>query len=201
METNKSIDPHFQFVTADGSLMKRPDGSTMEFRPSAYVAFIQGDDFVLARDCRAGKLQFLGGGVNIQFDNESRALHYEMPDIAAEREAHEEAGIQTDHDKFSFVGQFSMFEPTFFYLGLHWSLPHGKFVLQPGEVREIVRVPYDEIRSPAGRASWKDEFYPAQWTMFGWLMCHIYYRKEPVFMPWRGEGSDSWAKFDSHANK
>jgi 8-oxo-dGTP pyrophosphatase MutT (NUDIX family) len=122
-----------------------------------------------------------------------------MPDKAAAREAFEEAGVDSDPQNFSFVGQFSMLEPSFLYLTVCWSLPYGDFVMQPDEVSEIVRVPYTEVRNLETRQKWVGEFYPAQWTMFGWLMCHIYYDKRPVFHPWRDEDSDGWAKFDSRS--
>jgi 8-oxo-dGTP pyrophosphatase MutT (NUDIX family) len=184
---------HFELRLPDGSLKLRPNGTVMEFKPSAYMAVEWKGKIVFVRDCRdPARLQFPGGGIDIGV---------ETSQDAAKRECLEEIGATVS--VCVFVGQFETFESVHLFRALRWDT-QGGFVGQAGEVSEIVAIPIKDFFQPELRSAWKSQFYTAQWKMLGWYLLYKESRKRtrklsagiqfPVFQLW---STDPWQILDS----
>ncbi|MEN9852156.1 MAG: hypothetical protein RI996_99 [Candidatus Parcubacteria bacterium] len=184
---------HFELRLSDGSLKLRPDGTIMQFKPSAYMAVEHKGKIIFVRDCREhARLQFPGGGINIGM---------EPPKDAAIRECFEETGVIVS--VCVFIGQFETYESVYLFRALKWDIV-GDFVGQVGEVSEMVSISIKDFLQPEVRSSWRDQFYPAQWKMLGWYLLYKESRKRiikaktdihfPVFELW---SSDPWQILDS----
>jgi 8-oxo-dGTP pyrophosphatase MutT (NUDIX family) len=180
---------HFELRLPDGNLKLRKDNTVMQFKPSAYMALMNrlGNCLYFQRDCRTpAKLQFFGGGINIGV---------ETPLETSIRETQEESGVLVE--KYEFIGQFETYESVHLFLASSWSLPAGNFILQEGEVSEIVKIHKVELLAQQNREKYKKDFYPAQWKMLGWLLLSRYYSQYlqfPVFKLW---SEDPWEILDS----
>ncbi len=186
--------PHFVLVLDDGTFFRRKDGSVMEFRPASYMAIMEDQFLIFHKDCReVPTIQFFGGGVEIYVDPVTRRLTYEMPPTAARRELFEEGGAVSIEELF--IGNFAILEPVFLFKSTSWNLPSGEFVMQSGEVSEIVKISVEELACPQRRIKSHSNFLGAQWEMLGWLMLHLKGQTKPVFERWYEH--DPWEILDS----
>ena len=180
---------HFELRLPDGSIKLRKDGTTMQFKPSAYMVIEYCESLVFVQDCRTpARLQFTGGGVEIGT---------ETPLEAAIREADEEIGAVVSTCRF--VGQFETYEPVHLFKAVEWTTRSATkgFHKQPGEVSDIRMIDKQILFDISERDRYQPLFYRAQWKMLGWylLSCsQVSNIQPPVFKLW---SEDPWLILDS----